>query len=187
MLKEIAASERARITYTKLKQQSDKLLMNLNIRTERFRPRVAVSNPESSDDESCASPTSDSLAGTVVEECAPAGIMDVSKSNEGFSLIVMCHPCDTTDKDSKEESFREATGSLATQAQSNTKFIRFKQRLCVCGKCTLPESKAVGPFRSVAMLLRGTSSVVVIRNGGLVGMWQGANSGKLSEFIMKYV
>jgi hypothetical protein len=117
--------------------------------------------------------------------CSPSEIRVFS--NEGFSLIVMCHPCDTTDKDSKEESFREATGSLATQAQSNTKFIRFKQRLCVCGKCTLPESKAVGPFRSVAMLLRGTSSVVVIRNGGLVGMWQGANSGKLSEFIMKYV
>lgn len=186
MLKEIAAAEKARVRYGKLKEQSDRLLMNLNIRTEKLRPRTAVRNTEEEDDVDHDSDHSQQPP-TEIIRCDPSDLTNVARTHPDGTIFVVCRPCDQSEDDNIFTEFQQAASSVALRKDSSHRFVKFKRAMCVCGKCDGPEARLVGPLRSVGMLLRRTSSVVALRKGGLIGMWQDTNSVKLEDFIRKYV
>lgn len=183
---EVAAAEKARARYAMLKKQSDRLLMNLNIRTEKLRPRSAVRNTEEEHDHNT---DSDSELKPVVgiRECEPNDLTAMSRAHPESTLFVLCRPCDQSIEDTLVAEFESATSSIDVPEYAHVVFVKFKRPMCVCGKCEGTESRIAGPLRSVGMLLRTTSSVVALRKGGLVGMWQGTSSGPLPQFIRKYI
>ncbi len=183
--KEVAAAEKARVRYTMLKEQSDKLLSTLNIRTTKLRPRSAVQNTEESEPQDTPDSTEASALETHV--CEPSRLGELTKAHPDCTVFVVCHPCDQLTQDTVLSEFEGVISTLSLSSSSSVLFVKFKCPMCVCGKCPSSESRISGPLRSVGMLLRHSSSVVALRKGGLIGMWQGSSSGPLTEFIRKYV
>jgi len=189
MAQDIAKAEKDRILYEKLKVQSDRLLMNLNIRTNKMRVRGAVSLPE--DDHSCSSDSESApreFSTLPLISVAPALFDKFYNSNRDKKIFTLCIPCDfSAESDPESLSTISAVFDKERLAckNENVAFSKFSKTLCVCGKCEDIESRAVGSLRSVAMILKKSPSIVLTRNGGLVGIWT-ENDGELISFISKH-
>ena len=199
MAQEIAQIERNRIMYDRLKSQSDALLMNLNIRTNKLRVRGAVSQNE--EEEACSScdervvPTESKLV-TRKLSIAPNQFSNSMSQYKDSKLFVLCVPCDVS-IEYTPEILKQLSTVFDTVSpgvgEQNSSFIlcRLSTKLCVCGRCPEPDSRPVGTLRSVAMILKGSPTVVLTRNGGLVGVWSYPKDGdptkSLQAFISKHI
>ena len=198
MAQEIAQAERDRILYEKLKTQSDRLLMNLNIRSNKGRVRGAVAQVD--DDKSCTSsdedlPDSTNASMVDVVQVLPSQFNTLCIQNKDSKVFLFCVPCDMSPEYTTEqvEALFGAFKSLfkvVKQPRVAGIAARFKTNLCVCGKCADADSRAIGTLRSVAMILKKAPSVVVTRNGGLVGVWSAPPSEpdlSLHSFVSKHL
>ena len=196
MAQEIAQAERERVLYQKLKAQSDTLLMNLNIRSNKSRIRGAIAQIE--EDDACSS-CDEGLSGD--GERQKVSVADISASqfaalhieNKDSKIFLFCVPCDMSpdlSKDQVETLFRAFRHSFESRKYpADGILVRFKSKLCVCGRCPEPESRPMGTLRSVAMILKKVPSVVVTRNGGLVGVWSAPSTepeNSLNSFLSKH-
>jgi|LauGreDrversion4_2_1035121.scaffolds.fasta_scaffold14309_2 hypothetical protein len=197
MAQEIAQAEKERILYEKLKSQSDRLLMNLNIRTNKLRTRGAVAQTEEDDSySSCEEATlhESQLCTRHVVQVHATQFPLLHSEHKDSKIFLFCVPCDirTDYEKEKVEELQKALcdESAASPVTSNSMFARLATKLCVCGRCPEPDSRPTGTLKSVAMVLRGVPSVVLTRNGGLVGVWscpaeQATTS--LHSFISKHL
>jgi hypothetical protein len=193
MAKEIAAMERDRILYEKFKSQSDKFLMGLNIRLDQGRTRGAV-RPEEEDDIHSDCDLEESTAfRPKVAVSKPSDWADFSKRNNGKRIFLVACPCDDRVNQrvaQEEEDLIDPVKILEKSVPQNTKkdFIisQFSKPVCVCGKCEDPDRKVSGTLRSLMLLLRGRKSVLVMRSGGLLGMWT-TTDGPLESFVARYL
>lgn len=184
MAKEVAQMERERLLYEKLKAQSDRLLLNLNIRLDKHRIRSSVVPDDSS---SCSSDCEIEQLIRFIS-VVPSEFSRLSTQYKGVKILSLVTPCDAvgTDEDKKELQEKFAVSLKAMNSSTTTVAVSFSKRLCVCGKCEDPESKASGALRPLTMILKSSPSVIVTRNGGLLGMWN-PRDGDLHSFIRKSI
>jgi hypothetical protein len=188
MAQEIAHAEKERILYEKLKVQSDRLLMNLNIRTNKTRVRGAVASSNecdlySSDSEEACTETAEYPLAT----CTPTDFTKLFSAYKDKMVFILCIPCDfPTDSPAQVETELYSVFDEARRACKNRDvvFAKFTKRLCVCGRCLDADCRPLGTLRSVAMLLKRSPSVVLTRNGGLIGIWT-AKDGPMEAFVSK--
>lgn len=196
MAQEIAQAEKDRVLYEKLKSQSDRLLMNLNIRTNKLRVRGAVAQAElddscSSDDEPTLNESQASKRNII--QLQPTQFTSLHSQHRDAKIFLFCVPCDiqTDFSSEKVEDLYKAVREAPVSSSSLSKivFARLSTRLCVCGRCPEADSRPTGTLKSVAMILRGVPSLVLTRNGGLVGVWSSPADQAISSlhsFISKH-
>jgi hypothetical protein len=78
-------------------------------------------------------------------------------------LVIPCDLPETADLTDLIAAFEEVAAGTVL---GSTRFLRLAGRLCVCGKCP---GKATGILRSLAMILRGSPSMVVSKGQGISG------------------
>jgi hypothetical protein len=197
MAQEIAQAEKERILYEKLKTQSDKFLMNLNIRNNRARFRGAVAQVE--EDDPCSSSEDEesrevSQSSAKLVQILPSQFTTFHVQHKDSKIFLFCVPCDISPEFTKEKldelykAFVDGFPNPSTGA--SVVFGRFKSDLCVCGRCSETDSRPSGTLRSVAMILKRSPSVVLTRNGGLVGVWSAPPtdlSVSLHSFVSKHL
>lgn len=193
MAKEIAQMERHRILYEKMKAQSDKMLMNLNIRTAKHRVRGSVApdhHDEDSDEAECAA--GECSHEKKVLQIIPSLFNTFALSNKGCRVIMLCIPCDyqlnggsSDEVSATEKVFSDVCRDLPCK-KKDVVLGKFSKPVCICGKCEDSERQPTGSLRSVAMLLKCLPSVVVTRNGGLQGIWS-SSQGDLDQFLKKHL
>jgi hypothetical protein len=193
MAKEIALMERDRILYEKMKAQSDKMLMNLNIRTAKHRVRGSVApdhHDADSDEAECAA--GECTHEKKVSQIVPSQFNSFALSNKGCRVIMLCVPCDYQLNGGSSSELSD-TGTVFSNACSDLPcmkkdvvFGKLSKPVCICGKCEDSERQPTGSLRSVAMLLQCMPSVIVTRNGGLQGIWS-SSQGVLDQFLKKHL
>ena len=195
MAQEIAHAEKARVLYEKMKCQSDRLLMNLSIRTNKFRPRAAVTEDEDiqdissdwEDGQNCERPQN-------VVKVTPRDFLALCRSAKHAKVFTLAIPCDMTSAEWPESDVKDLEAVLAERSGSQLinktdVFSAFNKAVCVCGTCEIPEACLTGSLRSISMILRSNPSVILTRNGGLLGIWSAGKvveaRASLSAFITK--
>lgn len=183
--KEIAAIERDRIRYEKLKDQSDRMLMSLNIRLEKSRARLSVSGGDEPDEDSEISSSPCELQ--QMYHLVPSGFRKFVSDRRGQKVITLISPCDFEDHTRSLSLLEEFTDLLSKPRaiEGPTVHSVFDIPVCVCGVCADKERRLSGSLRSLSMLLRGCPTVVVTRNGGMIGMWT-RSDGPLADFIFTH-
>jgi hypothetical protein len=189
MAQEVAMMERYKIRYEKLKAQSDRFLVGLNIRLDRSRIRGAVASEE---DDCCESPIN--ASGAAAEESVftikPADMSSFVAQENGGKVILLAFPCvwrksnEPTDAEPLTSEFEALRLTLCIPA--DVRLVKYSCPVCVCGGCENPDAKLTGALRSIIFLLKTNPSVVITRGGGLLGMWSPAD-GDLSGFIRRYI
>ena len=190
LAQEIADLERGRVRYERLKEQSDRMLMSLNIRLDKSRLRTAVFQAENNDDGSSSETESSTSPCAQMLFVAPCGFKKLISDNRDRKVFTLVKPCDVIDDRVGKEDH-----PILTEFANAVRKIRivelcpvysvFNLPVCVCGNCTDERTKVSGSLRSILMLLKKAWSVVVTRNGGMVGMWS-ASDGPLEEFILRH-
>lgn len=193
MAQEVACAEKERVLYDKLKSQSDRFLLGLNIRIDQGRVRGPAAQEEDEPYSPCSHETDAHQNVNRTKLVSPMGWGDFAKVHAGKRVIVLVSPCDVSQasKDQDGEASFHSIVSIREQLEgikiSNPDVVlaEFSLPVCVCGKCENPDMKLTGSLRSVMLLLRKNPSVLVVRSGGLVGMWTQAD-GPLASFISKH-
>lgn len=184
MAQEVAQMERDRIRYEKMKVQSDRLLMTLNIRLDKYRVRGPIA-PEEHD--SCSSDEGE-CCDVSLQSVLPCEFSDLSSQHRGIKILTLMYPCDAPPEPdalkAQEEELMTAVKAVAHPA--GVVASKFSKPICVCGKCTDPQSRASGSLRSLTMILKSNISLVLTRNGGILGMWT-PRDGDIGTFIKKHV
>ena len=176
MAQEVAQAEKNRIVYGKLKAQSDRMLMNLNIRTGKMRVRGCVA-PEADALSSSSQSGDESLPTTTILKADPSDLFQLCRSMPSSKMFSLAIPCDVDEKMWTSVSLVslvsefESLNRLMEKSSSLSRFSILSKRVCVCGKCEDPASRLAGSLRSIAMVLRGSPSIVFTRNGGMMGIW----------------
>ena len=194
MAQEIANMERNRRLYEKYKTQSDKFLMGLNIRLDQGRTRGAVKPDEQEGSESESDGVHESSLIAHLVMVKPVEWNEFVKNQSGKRIILLVMSCDyipPTELDrSSSGDFAEVASIIHSQLVSkkikDVSVAQFSKPVCVCGKCDDIERRVGGSLRSLTLLLRERLSVVVLRSGGLLGMWS-STDGPLDSFISKYL
>jgi hypothetical protein len=189
LAQEIAKAEKERIFYQKLKVQSDRLLMNLNIRTNKMRARGAVVER---DEQSCSSDLEEEVvgrSGNPLVKCPPIEFTTLCSVHKDKKVFVLCIPCDFP-SDAPVEIEKTIQDAFESLRESNRNrgvvFAMFSKKLCICGHCSDADSRPTGTLRSVAMILKNSPSVVLTRNSGLIGIWTDKD-GPLDTFVSKHI
>ena len=186
MAKEIAAMERDRVLYGKLKEQSDRMLMSLNIRMDKARPRASVVQAEHSDGDTNSSGDEAISSGKYeIFHLLPSGFQQFISDKRGERVFSLIRPCDFAE--ARESFIKEFTETVAklSRSEDGLVFVVFDLPVCVCGHCDEQGKKLSGSLRSLTMLLGKTPSIVITRNGGMLGMWT-PSDGPLSDFVNRH-
>ena len=181
--------EKERIRYEKLKVQSDRFLVGLNIRLDKGRVRGAVASEE---DDCCHSPCDGSHEATseAFLTIKPSDVSTLVSQEKVVKVVLLAFPCSWCK--SHEPAEAEAlTGEFESlhiklPIPSNMCLVKLSCPVCVCGGCENPDGKLTGSLRSIIFLLKTNPSVVITRGGGLLGMWSPAE-GDIRDFIRRYM
>lgn len=190
LAQEIADMERGRVRYEKLKEQSDRMLMSLNIRLDKSRLRTEVFQADKSDDGSSSETEESTFPGPQLLFFPPCGFQKFISDNRDRKVFTLVKPCDVIDDIVGKEDhpllneFSNAVRKIRI-VENCPVYSVFDLPVCVCGHCTDERRKVSGSLRSILMLLKKAWSLVVTRNGGMVGMWA-ASDGPLEEFILRH-
>lgn len=194
MAKEIARAEKDRILYDKLKAQSDRFLLGLNIRVDQGRVRGSVAQEDEGESSPCEHVSSEHCGSPRIQPIPPSSWNEFAKSNAGKRIIVLVTPCDFFQPDGSQAENSEASSlsvareelKATTKPNSDLILAELSVPVCVCGRCENPGSKLTGSLRSVIFLLQKKPSLLVVRSGGLAGMWT-QSDGPLASFISKHL
>jgi hypothetical protein len=193
MAKEIASMERDRILYDKLKTQSDKFLLGLNIRLDQGRTRGPVRIEE---DDECHSEWEEAVTARVERKClftVPSKWADFVKLQDGNRIFLVASPCDEANSLTQSEIKGDSNDPvnllqrvLSECPKKDIILSQFSKPICVCSKCEDPERRVSGSLRSLIFLLKGMRCVLVLRSGGMLGMWT-SSDGPLESFVSRYL